>query len=50
MQILSGTMSPLGVIERRLGTPTRLIESIRAIVGSGQLRRLESRVGGLLSA
>jgi signal transduction histidine kinase len=45
-QILSGVMSPLGVLERRLGSPIRLFERIRPILGGGQLRRLESRLVG----
>ena len=45
-QILSGAMSPLAGLERRLGSPTRLFEDVRAIVGAGRLRRLGSRVAG----
>jgi hypothetical protein len=45
-QILSGAMSPVGVLERRLGSLTRLFDDVRAIVGSGRLRRVGSRVAG----
>ena len=45
-QILSGAMSPLAVLERSLGSPTRLFEDVRAIVGAKCPRRLGSRVAG----
>jgi chromosome partitioning protein len=45
--ILSGGMSPLAALERRLGTPTpRLVEHIIAIVAGQRLRRIGSRVAG----
>ena len=47
MQVLSGAMSPLAVLERRLSPPhSLLLESVRAVVGSGRLQRLDSRSGG----
>lgn len=47
MQILSGAMSPLAVLERRLSPPqSQLLESVRAIVGAGRLLRLDSRSAG----
>jgi cellulose biosynthesis protein BcsQ len=46
-QILSGAMSPLAVLERRVNPPlSRLLESVRATVGTGQLHRLDSRDAG----
>ncbi len=43
-QILSGEMSPLAALERRLGRPgPRAVEDIRAIVGGRRLRRIDSR-------
>jgi chromosome partitioning protein len=47
MQVLSGSMSPLAVLERRLSQPhSPLLESVRTIVGTGRLMRLNSRSGG----
>ena len=44
-QILSGLMSPLSALERRLGQPVpALIANIGSIVGERKLDRLESRV------
>ena len=44
-QILSGLMSPLSALERRLGPPVpALIANIGSIVGERKLDRLESRV------
>jgi hypothetical protein len=46
MQVLSGSMSPLAVLERRLSQPhSPLLESVRTIVGTGRLMRLNSRSG-----
>jgi chromosome partitioning protein len=43
MQILSGTLSPLVALERRLGQPTpALVEHMRAAVSDGALRRVNS--------
>jgi chromosome partitioning protein len=45
LQILSGEMSPLAALERRLGRPgPRAVEHIRAIVGGRRLRRTGTRV------
>jgi hypothetical protein len=47
MQVLSGSMSPLAVLERRLSQPhSPLLDSVRTIVGTGRLMRLNSRSGG----
>ncbi|HSC27524.1 MAG TPA: AAA family ATPase [Vicinamibacterales bacterium] len=47
LQILSGAMSPLDALERRLGPPaSRLVEDIRALVGDRRLQRVESRMAG----
>jgi chromosome partitioning protein len=44
MQILSGVMSPLAVIERRLGPPVPwVIENIRAVIGGRKVSRIDSR-------
>jgi chromosome partitioning protein len=45
VQILSGTLSPLAALERRLGDPAPLVHLARSIVGSRRLRRVESRLG-----
>jgi hypothetical protein len=43
MQILSGTLSPLVALERRLGQPTpALVEDMRAAVSDLALRRVNS--------
>jgi hypothetical protein len=43
-QILSGTMSPLTALERRLGTPmSSLVENLRTIVGGQKIWRVDSR-------
>jgi hypothetical protein len=43
-QILSGSMSPLAALERRLGRPVpRLVQSIRDAIGGGRLQRTASR-------
>jgi chromosome partitioning protein len=43
-QILSGSMSPLAALERRLGRPApRLVQSIRDAIGGGRLQRTASR-------
>ena len=43
MQILSGALSPLVALERRLGQPTPpLVGHLRAAVGDGALRRVNS--------
>jgi chromosome partitioning protein len=45
LQILSGEMSPLAALERRLGRPgPRAVEHIRAIVGGLRLQRMGTRV------
>jgi hypothetical protein len=45
-QILSGTMSPLSALERRLGpTGPRLVDNLRAAIGVRELRRIDTRVG-----
>jgi cellulose biosynthesis protein BcsQ len=45
--ILSGGMSPLEALERRLGWPAPgPLESVRAMVGGRSLRRVDSRVVG----
>jgi chromosome partitioning protein len=45
LQILSGEMSPLAALERRLGRPgPRAVEHIRAVVGGRRLRRIGTRV------
>ena len=47
MQVLSDAMSPLAVLERRLSPPhSRLLESVRAVVGPGRLLRVDSRTAG----
>jgi hypothetical protein len=47
MQILSGRMSPLAALERKLGRPVPpLIESLRTVVRGQNLRRMSSRVTG----
>ena len=44
LQILTGEMSPLAVIERRLGhAAPGVVESMRAIVGERPLRRIDTR-------
>jgi chromosome partitioning protein len=48
LQILSGEMSPLAALERRLGRPgPRAVEHIRALVGGRRLRRIGTRVARL---
>jgi chromosome partitioning protein len=45
MEILSGAMSPLAALERRLGTPKlSVVENVIAIVGGRRLQRIGSRV------
>jgi hypothetical protein len=45
LQILSGQVSPLVILERRLGRPgPSAVEEIRSIVGKRKLSRLESRM------
>jgi hypothetical protein len=45
LQILSGEMSPLTALDRRLGRPgPRTVENIRAIVGGRSVRRIDARV------
>jgi chromosome partitioning protein len=45
LQILSGQMSPLAVLDRRLGRPgPLLVKEIRAVVGRRGLCRVESRI------
>jgi chromosome partitioning protein len=45
LQILSGEMSPLTAIDRRLGRPgPRAVENIRSIVGGRSVRRMDARV------
>jgi cellulose biosynthesis protein BcsQ len=47
MGILSGAMSPLAALERRLGTPKPgVVENVIAIVGGRRLRRIGSCVAG----
>jgi hypothetical protein len=47
MEILSGVMSPLAPLKRRLGTPKlRVVENVIAIVGGQRLGRIGSRVAG----
>lgn len=44
VQILSGQMSPLAALERRLGSPgPPLIEDVRALIGGRKLQRIDSR-------
>lgn len=46
-QILTGEMSPLAALQRRLGSPVpQLVESVDAVVNGRRLHRIESRVGG----
>jgi chromosome partitioning protein len=43
VQILSGQMSPLAALERRLGSPgPPLIEDVRALIGGRRLQRIDS--------
>jgi cellulose biosynthesis protein BcsQ len=45
VQILSGEMSPLTALDRRLGRPgPRVVENIRAIVGGRGVGRMDARV------
>jgi hypothetical protein len=45
LQILSGEMSPLTALDRRLGRPgPRAVENIRSIVGGRSVRRMDARV------
>jgi chromosome partitioning protein len=45
LQILSGEMSPLTALDRRLGRPgPRVVENIRAIVGGRGVGRMDARV------
>ena len=45
VQILSGQMSPLAALERRLGSPgPPLIEDVRALIGGRRLQRIDSRL------
>jgi hypothetical protein len=45
LQILSGEMSPLAALDRRLGRPgPRAVENIRSIVGGRSVRRMDARV------
>jgi chromosome partitioning protein len=45
LQILSGEMSPLAALDRRLGRPgPRAVENIRSIVGGQSVRRMDARV------
>lgn len=45
-EILSGSLSPLAALERRLGRAgSPQFESVRALVGSRSLQRIESRLG-----
>jgi hypothetical protein len=44
VQILSGVMSPLTALERRLGRPLALLETVRVIVGGRRIQRIDSRV------
>jgi chromosome partitioning protein len=45
LQILSGEMSPLMALDRRLGRPgPRAVENIRSIVGGRSVRRMDARV------
>ena len=47
VELLSGTMSPLEVLQRRLVTPMpELIEKVMAIVDGRRLRRVGSRIDG----
>ena len=47
IEILSGAVSPLAALERRLGAPRpRLVEHLIAVVGGRKLRRIGSRVAG----
>ena len=44
VQILSGQMSPLAALERRLGSPgPPLIEDVRTLIGGRRLERIDSR-------
>jgi hypothetical protein len=44
VQILSGQMSPLAALERRLGSPgPPLIEDLRALIGGLRLQGIDSR-------
>ena len=43
-QVLSGVLSPLGALERRVGQPVpRVVEQMRLAAGERRLRRVESR-------
>ena len=45
VQILSGQMSPLAALERRLGSPgPPLIADVRALIGGRRLHRIDSRL------
>jgi cellulose biosynthesis protein BcsQ len=46
VQILSGVMSPLTALERRLGRPLAPLDTVRAIVGGRRIQRIDSRVAG----
>jgi hypothetical protein len=49
--LLSGTMSPLEVLQRRLVTPMpELIEKVMAIVDGRRLRRVGSRIDGQVTS
>jgi len=45
LQILSGEVSPIGILDRRLGRPgPPIVDEIRSIVGKRKLSRIESRL------
>jgi cellulose biosynthesis protein BcsQ len=45
LQILSGEVSPVAILDRRLGRPgPAVVEEIRSLVGKRRLRRVDSRI------
>ena len=51
VEILSGCMSPMAALDRRLGQPgPRLVAELRAAIGDRQLQRVHSRVAQPISA
>ena len=46
VQILSGVMSPLTALERRLSRPLALLDTVCAIVDGHRIQRIDSRVAG----
>jgi chromosome partitioning protein len=46
VQILSGVMSPLTALERRLSRPLALLDTVCAIVDGRRIQRIDSRVAG----